>query len=31
MKSNRCEIKPSQISPFAYREWAERVGLSLSP
>ncbi|CAN5234484.1 hypothetical protein BH20GEM2_BH20GEM2_10130 [soil metagenome] len=23
----RSEIKPSEISPFAYREWCERVGL----
>lgn len=24
----RSEIKPSEISPFAYREWSESVGLS---
>ena len=24
----RSEIKPSEISPFAYREWCRRVGLS---
>ena len=24
----RSEIKPSEISPFAYREWANEVGLS---
>jgi hypothetical protein len=24
----RSEIKPSEISPFAYREWRKRVGLS---
>jgi len=23
----RSEIKPSEISPFAYREWCEKVGL----
>lgn len=23
----RSEIKPSEVSPFAYREWCERVGL----
>ena len=23
----RSEIKPSEISPFAYREWAQSVGL----
>jgi len=22
----RSEIKPSEISPFAYREWAEKMG-----
>ncbi len=26
----RSEIKPSEISPFAYREWAASVGLSLN-
>ena len=25
----RSEIKPSEISPFAYRAWAEQVGLAL--
>ena len=25
----RSEIKPSEISPFAYREWAQQVGLTL--
>jgi hypothetical protein len=25
----RSEIKPSEISPFAYREWAGRIGLPL--
>src|SRR5882672_7932845 len=25
----RSEIKPSEISPFAYREWCQRVGLDL--
>ncbi|HEX8552961.1 MAG TPA: hypothetical protein VF681_15565 [Abditibacteriaceae bacterium] len=25
----RSEIKPSEISPFAYREWAEKMGLEL--
>jgi len=24
----RSEIKPSEISPFAYREWCERNGLN---
>jgi hypothetical protein len=23
----RSEIKPSEISPFAYQEWCQRVGL----
>ena len=23
----RSEIKPSEISPIAYREWCEKVGL----
>ena len=27
----RSEIKPSEISPFAYRKWADEVGLSLLP
>jgi len=26
----RSEIKPSEISPFAYREWARNMGLELS-
>ena len=25
----RSEIKPSEISPFAYREWAKTVGLGI--
>jgi hypothetical protein len=25
----RSEIKPSEISPIAYREWAQKMGLSL--
>ena len=25
----RSEIKPSEVSPFAYKEWAESVGLSI--
>jgi hypothetical protein len=25
----RSEIKPSEISPFAYREWARSAGLEL--
>lgn len=27
----RSEIKPSEISPFAYRQWAAKVGLQLPP
>lgn len=27
----RSEIKPSEISPFAYREWCKSVGLDIGP